>query len=204
MNRKPAWRLLTAIAALGVLAGAALFAAACGGDDDDDDADSSGGQTSQQTTTPAPAASKLTIADAWARTTTNDVSAAYMVVKNTGEADTLIKATANVSPMVQLHEVVTEGASSKMQEKPGGFPVPANGELVLKPGGFHIMLMNLKTPLKEGDTVELELTFEKAGTIKVSAPVKPAAGASADMGGMGGGGMHGSGTTTMATPTKAP
>ena len=60
--------------------------------------------------------------------------------------------------------------------RPGGFPVPANGTVELKPGGFHIMLMNLTEPLEAGDSVELELTFEKAGTVKVTAPVQAAPG----------------------------
>ncbi|MBK7329583.1 MAG: copper chaperone PCu(A)C [Dehalococcoidia bacterium] len=78
--------------------------------------------------------------------------------------------------------------------------MPANGELTLKPGGYHVMLMDLKGELKEGDTVELELEFAKAGKVKLTLPVKPGPG----MAGMGmgmnesmtpGAGMHG-----MATP----
>lgn len=170
-------RRFAALGALALVATGMLVVAACG-DDDDDGAD-------KTAATPAATLGKLTISAPWVRTTTNDVSAAYFTVKNTGLDDTLISAKANITMMVQLHEVVTEGATSKMQEKAGGFPVPANGQVELKPGGYHVMLMDLKAPLKEGDTVELELTFKTAGTVKLTAPVKPGAGMSAE--GMGSG-----------------
>lgn len=174
-----AWAPWMSLGVAAVIAGM-VFAAACGGDDGNDDNDDDGGGA-----TPAAAsAGDLSIFEPWVRTTTNDVSAGYLRVENAGPDDTLVSAKTNVSQMVQLHEVVTEGATSKMQPKEGGFPVPAQGALELKPGGFHIMLMNLAEPLVEGDSVELELTFEKAGTIKLTAPVRPAAG----MGGMESGG----------------
>lgn len=164
MNSRWMRRLALAGAVALLTLGVALVAAACG-DDDDDDAG---------TATPAAAATigKLSIINPWARTTTNDVSAAYFTVKNAGPEDTLVSAKSNITMMVQLHEVVTEGTTSKMQEKPGGFVVPANGELTLKAGGYHVMLMNLKAPLNVGDKVELELTFKNAGTVKVTAPVQ--------------------------------
>jgi len=167
MNRTLAlWRFPLLLLGLAAVVPLALVASACGDDDDDDDGNAG----------PMATVGDLEIYDAWVRTTTNDVSAAYFRVENGGDADTLVRVTSGISSMVQLHEMVTEGASSKMQEKPGGFPVPADGTLELKPGGFHVMLMNLAEPLKEGDTVELELTFEKAGTVKLTAPVRPAPG----------------------------
>ena len=180
---------------------AALAAAACGGDDDDDEPAGAG----QQFTL-----GDLTIVDPWVRTTTNNVTAAYMTIKSKGAADTLVSASSPIAGMVQLHEVITEGATSKMQEKPGGFPVPANGQVELKPGGYHVMLMDLKQQPKEGETVEITLKFEKAGEITITAPVKKAAGSSPDMnhghdGGMGNstpsGGMGG--MSGMGSPTPA-
>ena len=147
-----------------VVMGLSIVAVSCGGDDDDDNA--------AATATPAATAGKLSIINPWARTTTNDVTAAYFTVKNSGAEDTLVSVKSNITGMVQLHEVVTEGSTSKMQEKSGGFVVPANGELTLKAGGFHVMLMNLKSPLNVGDKVELEVTFKNAGTVKVTAPVQ--------------------------------
>jgi hypothetical protein len=174
-----------------------LVAVACGGDDDDDD-DGDGGST--PTVTGGTTLGDLHISGQWVRPTTNEVSAAYLTVHNSGEADTLVKAATPLTSTVQLHEVITEGSSSKMQEKPGGFPVPANGTLELKPGGFHIMLMDLKAPIALGETVSLTLTFEKAGEVTIEAPVK----AAPDMTGMDHGGMDsGSSSTPAATATTA-
>lgn len=174
---------------------ASLVAVACGDDDDDDD----GGADSTPAVTDGTKLGDLTISGQWVRPTTNEVSAAYLTVQNSGAADTLIKAATPLTTTVQLHEVITEGSSSKMQEKPGGFPIPADGMLELKPGGFHIMLMDLAAPIKEGETVTLTLTFEKAGEITIDAPVK----AAPDMGGMQHGMSGGSTNTPAATMTMA-
>lgn len=171
----------------------ALVAVACGGDDDEDDANGD----STPAVTDGTKVGNLTISGEWVRPTTNEVSAAYLTVHNSGEADALVKASTPLTSTVQLHEVITEGSSSKMQEKPGGFPVPADGMLELKPGGFHIMMMDLKAPIEIGQTVSLTLTFEKAGEVAIEAPVK----AAPDMGGMNHGGM--SSTTPAATTTTA-
>ena len=196
--------LFTLMAIVALLA--ALAAVACGGDDDDtgkEQADD--GHDHQEFKL-----GDLTIMDPWVRTTTTSVTAAYMTIKSKGAADTLVSASSPIAGMVQLHEVITEGSSSKMQEKPGGFPVPANGQVELKPGGYHVMLMDLKQQPKEGEKVEITLKFEKAGEIKITAPVKPATGTSPDMdhghgdgmgsatpsGGMGG--MSGMGSPTPA------
>jgi copper(I)-binding protein len=157
------WRGVFILLGLLAVLGLIPLAAACGDDDDEGDAK------------PAATIGDLRIFDPWVRTTTNDVSAGYFRVENDGQADTLVSVKSTVTQMVQLHEVVTEGSSSKMQEKEGGFPIPADGTLELAPGAFHLMMMNLKEPLKDGDTVELELTFAKAGTVKVTAPVRPSA-----------------------------
>ena len=78
---------------------------------------------------------------------------------------------------------------------PAGIDIPASGMAELKPGGYHVMLMNVKREIKVGETIEVTLVFEKAGEIKVKANVVEA-GAT--------GGMNMGGGTAMATPTKAP
>jgi len=188
----PRTRVLFALMAIVALL-AALAAVACGGDDDD---------TGKQQADDGRQEFKLgdlTIVDPWVRTTTNNVTAAYMTIKSKGAADTLVSASSPIAGMVQLHEVITEGATSKMQEKPGGFPVPAKGSVELKPGGYHIMLMDLKQQPKEGEKVELTLKFEKAGEIKITAPVKKATGSSPDMDHNAHGSSSGMGG--MASPT---
>ncbi|MCS6938489.1 MAG: copper chaperone PCu(A)C [Roseiflexaceae bacterium] len=100
-------------------------------------------------------------------------SAAYMVIRNTGnEPDKLIAASTDVAKTVELHTVVEEGGMMRMRQVEGGIDIPAKGEVVLKPGGFHVMLIGLTRDLNAGDKVQLTLTFEKAGQIPVTAEVR--------------------------------
>jgi copper(I)-binding protein len=140
------------------LAGLLVFAAAGCGDDDD---------TGNQ-----PVAA-ITISDPFARVTTNDTGAVYFTVKNSGEADRLVAADSPDADDTQVHEIVTEGSTTKMQEVKDGIPVPAGGEVRLAPGGYHVMLLGLREGLKEGDTVRVTLRFERAGQIQVEARVQP-------------------------------
>ncbi len=113
---------------------------------------------------------KIEVKDAWVREVppTSKMSAAYMIIENKGkEADRLVDASNNVSEITELHETV-EGRMRRVK----AIEIPAGGKVELKPGGLHIMLINLKKPLKEGDTVELTLKFEKSGEVKVQAPVR--------------------------------
>ncbi len=113
---------------------------------------------------------KIEVKDAWVREVppTSKMSAAYMVIENKGkEADKLVDASNNVSEITELHETI-EGKMRRVK----AIEIPAGGKAELKPGGLHVMLINLKKPLKEGDTVELTLKFEKSGEVKVQAPVK--------------------------------
>ncbi|MEN3028882.1 MAG: copper chaperone PCu(A)C [Aquificaceae bacterium] len=113
---------------------------------------------------------KIEVKDAWVREVppTSKMSAAYMIIENKGnQPDKLVDAKNNASEITELHETM-EGKMRKVK----AIEVPANGKTELKPGGLHVMLINLKKPLKEGETVELVLKFEKSGEIKVNAPVK--------------------------------
>ncbi|MCS6998251.1 MAG: copper chaperone PCu(A)C [Aquificaceae bacterium] len=113
---------------------------------------------------------KIEVKDAWVREVppTSKMSAAYMIIENKGnQPDKLVDAKNNASEITELHETV-EGKMRKVK----AIEVPANGKTELKPGGLHVMLINLKKPLKEGETVELVLKFEKSGEVKVNAPVK--------------------------------
>ncbi len=120
------------------------------------------------------AAPKISIENAWVREVppTSKMSAAYMIIKNEGdEADKLIDASNNASKITELHETV-DGKMRRVK----AIEVPAGGKAELKPGGLHIMLINLNKPLKEGDSVEITLKFEKSGEIKITAPVKKGTG----------------------------
>lgn len=98
---------------------------------------------------------------------------AFMTIVNAGAAaDRLISAQSDASKTVELHETTEEGGVMKMRPVPGGFEVPANSRLELKPGGKHVMLIGLAAPLVAGQTIEITLNFEKSGAIKLAVPVR--------------------------------
>ena len=126
----------------------------------------------------------LTIDSAWARPSigTRGNSAAYMVIKNKGPADRLIAASPPQAGKVELHTHIREGDIMRMRQVEGGGPVPAQGSVALKPGGYHVMIMKLNAPIEKGGMLPLTLTFEKAGTVTVHAAVAMKAGATGHSG----------------------
>jgi hypothetical protein len=100
------------------------------------------------------------------------MSAAYMTLENKGGADTLLSASGDVAEMIQVHETKEKDGMMMMEEAKAGIPVPANGTVELKPGGIHIMLMNLKQDLKPGDTFKLTLKFQSGKELMVDVPVR--------------------------------
>lgn len=119
------------------------------------------------------ASSIPTIKDAWVRAPmgAGAPGAAYMTIVGGSSDDALIGVSSPISPDVQMHETVMKDNQMAMQQVQQ-FAIPANSTFELKSGGNHIMLMGITQELKEGDTVELRLTFESAGEIVVQAPVK--------------------------------
>ena len=117
----------------------------------------------------------IQIEQPWARATPGGATsgAVYMTIDNkSNAADRLTGAASDAAKASQIHEMKVAGGVMKMREIAGGLAIPANGAVALKPGGYHVMLIGLKKPLKAGETVQLTLTFEKAGKVAVSAPVK--------------------------------
>ncbi len=102
---------------------------------------------------------------------TAPASAAFMTLKNTGAATALVGATSDVSEVAELHTHVHDNGVMRMRPVKR-IPIPAHGETALKPGGYHVMLIKLKKPLKAGDTVHLTLRFQDGSTKRISAPVK--------------------------------
>lgn len=110
------------------------------------------------------------------------VGGGYLVVTNSGESDDrLVKITAERAADVQLHEMSMENDVMTMRQLKDGIPVPAGATVELKPGGLHVMFMDVAQPFAEGEAVKATLTFEKAGSIdvdfKIDAPAKKAGGA---------------------------
>lgn len=114
----------------------------------------------------------LSIDDVWARTgQPGQVSAAFMDVKNKGAADKIVSAHCDCAKATELHDMKMADGKMLMMQVPA-MDVPANGELKLKPGGYHIMLIGLNRPLVAGETLPIKLKFEKAGEVTVQAQVK--------------------------------
>ncbi|BAJ62902.1 copper chaperone PCu(A)C [Anaerolinea thermophila] len=118
--------------------------------------------------------SNLTIQDPWARLgVAGGNSAIYLKIENaTKEDDALISASCDAAMMTELHMTQMMDDGTMKMEPQEKISIPAGQTVELKPGGLHIMLMNLKKDLKTGDTLNLKLKFEKSGEIEVSVPVK--------------------------------
>lgn len=98
------------------------------------------------------------------------VAGGFMKIENKGAADQLLSASSPVAGEVQLHEMAMEGNVMKMRQV-RDIALPAGGVVELKPGGLHLMFMNIKAPLAAGQTVPVKLKFAKAGEVEVKMPV---------------------------------
>jgi periplasmic copper chaperone A len=114
----------------------------------------------------------IRVENAYTRATVpgQQVAGGFMKIENKGAADQLISASSPVSGEVQLHEMTMDGNVMKMRQVKE-VVVPAGATVELKPGGLHLMFMNIKAPLTAGDTVPVKLKFAKAGEVEVRMPV---------------------------------
>ena len=95
----------------------------------------------------------------------------YLSLDNKGRDDKLVSATAAVSASVELHSMSMEGDVMRMR-RVDGIALPTGKKVELKPGGFHLMFVGLKAPLKAGDKFPMTLKFEKAGEVEVTVNVE--------------------------------
>ncbi len=101
------------------------------------------------------------------------VAGGYFVVKNTGSApDRLVSVTSDISAKAEVHEMAVSDGVMTMRPVEGGLEIPAGGTVALKPGGYHLMFMDLKQRPKKGETFPATLTFEKAGAVTVELAVE--------------------------------
>ena len=117
----------------------------------------------------------LEIADPWARATPPSAPAGggFLKITNTGSApDRLVSVSSPAADLVQVHEMKMDGNVMRMRAVENGLEIPAGGSVMLAPGGFHLMMMGLKAPLKQGASVPVTLVFEKAGKIDVDLAVE--------------------------------
>jgi copper(I)-binding protein len=112
----------------------------------------------------------LEIGHPWARATppTAPTGGGYLSVKNTGtEPDRLMSVSSPAAETVQVHEMKMDGSVMRMRPLEGPLEIKPGETVTLAPGGFHLMMMGLKGPFKQGERVPLTLVFEKAGKIDV-------------------------------------
>ncbi len=112
----------------------------------------------------------ITAADPWSRATSSraSIGAGYVTVRNAGaQADRLVSATSPRAAKVEIHTMSLDDGIMRMRPLPNGLEVPAGGEALLAPGGNHIMLIGLKSPLKAGERVPATLRFARAGDVMI-------------------------------------
>ncbi|KQQ91031.1 copper chaperone PCu(A)C [Aureimonas sp. Leaf324] len=110
----------------------------------------------------------------WSRATPPGArtGAGYLALSNSGtETDRLVSAASPMAEKVEVHEMTIVDGVMNMSQVAGGIEIPAGGEAALAPGGFHLMLVGIKEPFKQGDMVPVTLTFEKAGSVEVELDV---------------------------------
>jgi len=118
----------------------------------------------------------VSVSDAYTRATApgQQVAGGFMKIQNKGNApDQLLSASSPAAGEVQLHEMAMDGNVMKMRQVKD-IAVPAGGSVELKPGGYHLMFLNLKGPFVAGETVPVKLKFAKAGDVEVKFPVNAA------------------------------
>ena len=169
--------------------GTALLLGACGSDSSD----------TTDTTSPT-AEPGITVEGAWARTSPMMASAGAAYMTLTSSVDdrlTGVAVDAGIAATVELHETVMAGdmggdmgggmtgdtsgsmpvttEPTMMMQPVDGIDLPAGTAVELKPGGYHIMLLDLVAPLEMGQTFTITLTFEQAGSVEVPVTVGDAA-----------------------------
>jgi copper(I)-binding protein len=116
------------------------------------------------------AAGDLLITQGWARATPGGakVGGGYLTIENKGTApDRLIRASADFAEKVQLHEMAMNGGVMSMRPVEEGVVIDPGKTLKLAPGGYHLMLVGLKWPLRQGEKIGVTLEFERAGEVGV-------------------------------------
>lgn len=134
-------------------------------------------------------AGDLVIAQAWTRATPNGakIAGGYLTIENKGAApDRLIGGSGDIAGKVEVHEMTMNDGVMTMRPLDKGLAIEPGKTVKLAPGGYHLMMFDLKGPLKQGEKVPVTLEFEKAGKVNLSLDVQ-------GVGAQGPGGMDHSG-----------
>ncbi|QHE87712.1 copper chaperone PCu(A)C [Hydrogenophaga sp. BPS33] len=132
----------------------------------------------------AQAPALVDVKDAWVRATVAQQKATGAFMQLTARADTrVVGVQSPIAGVAQIHEMAMEKDVMRMRELKAGLPLPAGQPVELKPGGYHVMLMDLKGQVKAGDVVPLTFVLEgpdgKRSTLAVKAPVRALGGGTA-------------------------
>lgn len=121
-----------------------------------------------------PALAEVTVAEPWVRATVpaQKATGAFMHLKSDADAR-LVSAASPVAGVVEIHEMVMDKDVMKMGPVPA-LDLPAGQDVELKPGGYHVMLMDLRQQVKVGDEVPLTLTIENKDGSRETLEVKAA------------------------------
>ena len=121
-------------------------------------------------------AGPLKIGHPWTRATPPGakVGGGYLTIENTGStADRLVSVSASFAGRTEIHEMAVTNGVMTMRPLEKGVEIAQGAKLEFKPGGYHLMFMELKQPLEQGKLQKAVLTFEKAGTVEVELKVEP-------------------------------
>ena len=116
------------------------------------------------------------ISQPWARATPQGApsGAGYMTVTNKGTtADRVSCVSDDASAQCQIHSMTMEDGVMKMRPVEGGLEIKPGETVTLKPGGYHVMFVDLTHPLEPGKAVDVKLKFDTAGTVDVQYPIQP-------------------------------
>ena len=129
-----------------------------------------------------PTAASIAVRDQWASAGDSGMTAVFGTFTNNGHHDAhLVSATSPAAARVEVHEVVPgAGGTMTMRPKAGGVTIAAGASHELRPGGDHLMLMDLRAPLRPGDDVELTVAFDDGSQLPFTAQVREFAGANED------------------------
>ena len=123
---------------------------------------------------PSVSAGHLAVRDAWSgAAAAGTETAAYLTIANPGAADVLLSVRCTIASSAMLHQTGTDPSGMTGMTMLDKLPIPAGATVSLAPGGTHVMIAGLNRALEAGASVELHLTFERAGEVVVDAPVRP-------------------------------
>lgn len=119
---------------------------------------------------------KIVVEQAWARRVPGGArtGAVYLTIHNkSGDEDLLLAVDSSIAGSTAVHETALTNGVASMSPVPGGLLLPSHGEVVMRPGGVHIMLTGLPDNLSEGSSLPVKMVFRDAGSLEFAVPILP-------------------------------